>query len=101
MIKDTKIPASNIIRALIYFVIVTSTIILMFATTHESAFSGLYAMLATAPWSFLFAFLLSALSPQVFDSMLPGILIIFISAGINLYLLLFGMRHAKGLFEKN
>lgn len=72
-----------------YSLLVLAALVFMFATARQSAFCGVYALLITLPWSMFFVFILNTIAPTVFNSMIPGTIIICFSAAINIGLLYF------------
>lgn len=77
----------RILLPFLYIIIVASSLVFMFKTCHESALCGVYAGVLTIPWSMIFTFTVMLISPDIFNSMVPGIIIILISAFINIILL--------------
>jgi len=78
----------RILFPFVYIIIVASSLIFMFSTCHDNALCGVYAIVLTIPWSMIFIFTVSLISPDIFNSMIPGTIIILISAFINIILLL-------------
>jgi hypothetical protein len=87
-----KTPKVRLIILTIYLLAVIAGIAFMFHVGEKTAFAGLYAMLLTAPWSFVFTLLLLAVSNlfsvQVFDSYITGPAIVILSGLINCGLIL-------------
>ena len=72
----------------IYGLIVIASLIVLFENARSDAFCALLAVVVTLPWSLLFILLLNYIaSPQIFDSMVPGIIIVCVAGTINGYLL--------------
>lgn len=72
----------------IYAAAVVASLGYMFATSHETAFCGLPAVVLTMPWSLLFPPIAQAVFPRIFDSsLIPGTLLILASALMNFFLI--------------
>lgn len=72
----------------IYGLILIASLVVLFENASRDAFCGLLAIVVTLPWSMLFIFLLDHIAaPQIFDSMIPGIIVILLAGGINVYIM--------------
>ncbi len=72
----------------VYLLIVATAIGYLVAIAHETAFCGLPAVTLTLPWSVLLTLAGASVAPRMFDSsLIPGIVIIVMSAGINSWII--------------
>lgn len=74
----------------LYILFVVSALIFMIKTYNDNALCGVYAIVITCPWSIILTSIAVIISPDIFNcSMIPGIIIIVLSALINIIFLFF------------
>jgi hypothetical protein len=77
-----------------YLFLVALSLAFMIADNRD-AFCGLPAIVVTWPSSMMIFFLVDFFHPASFDSMLPGIVVILISAAINSFCLFYFLTSKK------
>jgi hypothetical protein len=74
----------------IYGLVVAATFVAMFAEPQRHGLHGVGVMLVTLPWSVIFSVVVNYfVPPHFFDSVLPGAVIVCLSAAVNMVLLFF------------
>ncbi len=74
----------------VYSLVLAAALVVMFATAQRNALCAVPAIVVTLPWSILFPVIIDRFAPpHVFDSMVPGAIIICSSGFINIVLLWF------------
>jgi hypothetical protein len=82
----------------IYLSAVVMAVIYLLMVAKSTAFGAVPAIALTLPWSPVFTFLIAQAFPKIFDaSLIPGIVIIAISAAINGWLIrkVFGAKRPQ------
>ena len=74
----------------IYGFVVAVALLVMFAEPQRHSLRGVGVMLVTLPWSVVFSVIVDHFAPpHFFNSMVPGTIIVCLSAAVNMVLLFF------------